>query len=161
MQAEGVELIAGEEGISAAQIAARKAIAKQAYKDAGFDDNLAKDHMRGIDFAKPVSKESLNPGKIVEQKQTPGSPQGNYYSEPGTPANKLGISDNAIDDETGELLPRQAKLYKLRKETTILKSTAAEVVDNFSNPANPIKVPGGGTQYFSPDKSAFEEMNND
>ena len=70
----------------------RKETATELYRTHGFEETNIPGHLSGIDFNQPVKVETLNRGKTVYQFQSPGAPQGNYYSlDPATSPSMLGI----------------------------------------------------------------------
>jgi len=70
----------------------RKETATEFYRNQGFEEGSIPGHLNGIYFSKPVSIETLNRGKTVYQFQSPGAPQGNYYSlNSATTPSELGI----------------------------------------------------------------------
>jgi hypothetical protein len=84
-----------------------------------------------------------------------GGRQGSYYAPTGTPAGQLGISSQAAQRQTGELVERVPTKYVLRQDVEVLKSTAARVTDTWSIPGKSVEAAGGGTQYFSTAVKAF------
>ncbi len=123
-------------------IAQRRATAENFYRQQGFDDNATKDHLKGIDFTKPVEVTTLQPGTEVSQWQVPGRPQGNYYATPGTDPNTLGIrADGRIE-----------KLYVVEEPVQVLKSTAADIPAWDGSGAT---YTGGSTQYFTASRGSF------
>ncbi|WP_231987155.1 polymorphic toxin type 46 domain-containing protein [Pseudomonas prosekii] len=70
----------------------RKETATEFYRTQVFEETNIPGHLSGIDFNQPVNVETLNRGKTVYQFQSPGAPQGNYYSlNPATSQSMLGI----------------------------------------------------------------------
>ena len=77
--------------------ASRKWTATEFYKETGWSPSKIDDHLRGIDFKKPVNVVELSGGTDLIQYQVPGGPTGNYFALPGTPANSLGcVLNHAI-----------------------------------------------------------------
>jgi hypothetical protein len=78
----------------------------------------------------------------------PGDRTGNYFALPGTPA--LGL----------EFIPhgRVETLYEATTSVQALRSTAASVTDSWSIPSWNIDVPGGGLQYFVPQKNLMRQQ---
>jgi hypothetical protein len=157
------ERLAAEGGNTAAHIAARRAVAKDFYKENAkwMNDAQINDHLKGIDFSKPVVSKVSPPPVIVEQWQVPGGPQGNYYAAPGTPANALGIgNDGIVNTPYGpSVSPKVTTNYEVPPGTPYLESTSSPVTDTWSIPAgavNDVGVPqnasGGGIQLFIPKK---------
>lgn len=123
----------------------KEAKAKNFYKESGFNTQKTKDHMRGIDFNKDVKVTTLKKGTKVDQWQVKGKPQGDYYTKPGTSPNTLGI------DSTDRIKTE----YIVNNDTKVLKSTAADTIRDRKVDYLPAKGKGGGTQYFSTEKSNF------
>jgi len=105
-------------------------IATEFYRKAGFSNESALNHMRGINFKKAVEINTLKKGTIVQQWVGEGG-VGNYFTTAENSAKNLGISYEG----------RTLKKFKLTKDVKVLQSTASE----FEGAA------GGGAQYFSPD----------
>jgi hypothetical protein len=110
------------------------------YKAAGWDDARMQAHFRGIDFNKPVDIITIPQNTALVQYQIPVAPVGNYFAPVGTPGSQLGIY-------TGGRIPT---LYTTTKDITVLRTTAAKAVDNWSVPGWNVLTDGGGTQYFLP-----------
>jgi hypothetical protein len=113
----------------------------------GFSDGATKAHMKGIDLDKPVEVERVKAGTRLDQYQDARG-QGNYYAEPGTDPNKLGI------DPTN----RQLKTYEAQRDVDMLNSTAGDIPD-WNGSGRTFK--GGETQRFSTEKDAFKEIDLD
>ena len=122
-----------------------RSIANDFYKSAGWADDRIADHVRGIDFTKPVETVTIPKETEVVQWQRPGKPTGNYFAPPGTQASELGIYPGGRDPIT----------YVTNRDVTVLRSTAKDVVDTWSVSGQPYQTQGGGTQYFVPDPSDF------
>lgn len=123
-------------------IAQRKSVAEDFYRSKGWPDKRIANHMKGIDFSKPVEVTTLKPGTVVSQFQKPGAPQGNYYTPPGTDPSTLGI------DATGVVETQ----YVVKQPVEVLSSTSNDILDwNGSGTT----FQGGGTQYFTTDGSSF------
>ncbi|MCR5188257.1 MAG: hypothetical protein K6C97_04915 [Treponema sp.] len=123
----------------------KEAKAKNFYKESGFNAQKTEEHIRGIDFNKDVKVKTLKKGTKVDQWQVKGNPQGYYYTKPGTSPNTLGI------DSTGRIKTE----YIVNNDTKVLQSTAADTIRDRKVDYLPAKGKGGGTQYFSTEKSNF------
>ena len=117
-----------------------------------------RDHLKGVDFKKPVEIVDLSKGKKLSQWQIPGSSQGNYYSEVGVKPEKLGINPRAQNRVTKEIFARIPKTYRLKENLSVLKSTANSIKDTWSIKSEPLVVEGGEIQYFTTNKNVFEEL---
>ncbi len=150
--------LAKKPGKAAQQIAARKKVASHFYEKQGFDPDIIPAHLEGVDLNHPVEVVKLTEGTKLKQLQIPGAPQGNYYTTPDTPANKLGTSLKVKHKETGEIIERIEGRYIVKKNTEAISSTTADIVDNWSIPGENIPTKGGGKQYFSTDKISIEPI---
>jgi RHS repeat-associated protein len=139
------ERIASEIATAAAE--GRRSLAMQFYRDAGYSAEDAASHVAGIDFSKPVEGVVLPKGTQVVQFQIPGRPQGSYYAPPGTSAESIGVNPEG----------RVQNVFTTSRDVTVLRSTAADTTGNASLPAA-ARGSGGGTQYFSAEKAAFEKQ---
>lgn len=121
--------------------ASRRLTAEAFYREAGFSEKKIADHMRGIDFEKPVEVIKLPKGTEVIQYQVPGAPMGTYFTLPNTPGNQLGFYTSG----------RVPKTYVATEEIKVLRSTASSTVDDWSMAdfGWKIEAPGGGTQFFT------------
>lgn len=118
------------------------------YAEAGFTPRLMKDHVKGIDLSKPVSVVSSERGTVYWQYQHHGGGQGSYYTLPKTSSSGLGIGQQG----------RDLKCYEsVVDNTPILKSTAADIEDNWSGNTNE-HAKGGAIQFFSACKKCFMEV---
>jgi hypothetical protein len=143
---ENIEESAKARASSGFEKASRRWKATEFYKDAGWPKEKIMQHLRGIDFNKPVEIVRVPEGKRLIQYQLPDSPQGSYYAEPGTPAYGLGIYTSGLIE----------KSFKVSESTFALKSTAAEMtIDWFSDLPWEIKAPGGNYQLFIPKKNGI------
>ncbi len=115
------------------------------YREAGFKEGKIADHIRGIDFNKPVEIISIPKGTEVIQYQIPGGPVGSYFAAPGTPGNQLGFYTSG----------RQATTFVATENIQVLRSTASSTIDDWSMKAYSWKIeaPGGGIQFFSTSKA--------
>jgi Bacterial toxin 46 len=119
-----------------------------------WDSAKRRGHLAGIDFGKPVEEVEFEEGKGVEQHQIKQEWQGSYYAEPGTEATRLGISSEGMLN--GVVVKKGTFPYTIAKNTTVLRTTAAPILDTWSNPENHVQTEGGGTQYFHPDRARFQ-----
>ncbi len=117
------------------------------YKNAGFSEAEAIDHMQGIEFEKKVQVKKLKKGSYVEQWQNPKYPQGKYYCPVGTDPNTLGINTEG----------RVKFLYKLSQDTYVLQSTAKNTLGNSNLPVW-AQGEGGGIQFFTTEQQNFIEV---
>lgn len=144
--------------------AARKHLAENYYRQAGMPEGSIRSHVEGIDLTKPVGVTSLKKGTPVQQYQVPNGRQGSYYAKPSTPAETLGINPRGdLRDASGKtvaVVPNAASPYVVNKETRVLRSTAAPVVDQHSVRGEDYHAGGGGTQYHAPDKSRITPAPN-
>jgi hypothetical protein len=143
--------LAQSPGKSDEQVSARIHVASHFYEKHGFDPDTIPAHLEGIDLNQPVEVVTLKEGTKLKQMQIPGALQGNYYTNPDTPADTLGVSLKAIHRDTGVIIERVESGYIVTKDTEALASTAADILDNWSIPGNVISTKGGGRQYFSTD----------
>ena len=104
------------------------------YKNSGMPADKIEDHLNGIDFTKPVTLENLTKNKILQQWQVPGNWQGDYYSKIGETPTRLGINPLGKKRGIDIILKRKANFYKLTEDVSALKSTANNVLDDFSIP---------------------------
>lgn len=63
----------------------------------------------------------------------------------GTTPGELGIAAEG----------RTLQTFTVTRDTEVLQSTAKGVTDTWSGPT-PVETPGGGTQWFAADKTAFQ-----
>jgi RHS repeat-associated protein len=126
-------------------LAARQSIAQQFYEDAGWSADRIANHLQSIDFSQPVDVVTIPQGTQVVQYQIPGSAVGNYFAPVGTPANSLGIYTSG----------RVGSIFTATEDTTVLRSTAADVNNTWEMPGWNIQAPGHGTQYFTPTPTSF------
>ena len=133
--------------VDESSIAARQAVARQFYQNAGFSESQIASHLNGIDFNQSVNVVTLPRGTQVVQYQIPGNPMGNYFASVGTPANTLGFYTSGV----------QGTAYTATRPVAVLRSTAASTVDTWSMAGAGwrINVQGGGIQFFTPYTAAF------
>ncbi|MFN7945845.1 MAG: polymorphic toxin type 46 domain-containing protein [Blastocatellia bacterium] len=133
---------------TAASFSARMKVAREFYEKAGFSPEKTADHLKGIDFSKPVEVVTLEPPAKVIQYQRPGRSFGNYLAPPGTEASALGVNPAG----------RVATSYEVARPVQVLRSTAAPVEDIWSVPGEVFKADGGGIQYFTTESGAFRAV---
>jgi hypothetical protein len=123
-------------------VAERRVVAESYYREAGLKESAIADHIRGIDFTRPVEIVTVPRGTELIQYQIPGAPVGNYFALPGTPGNQLGIYTSG----------REASSFVATGDVRALRSTAAGTIDDWSMKAYGWKIEtlGGGTQFHSP-----------
>lgn len=133
--------LAAQAGDTLAQQAARRVVAEDFYvNQSGWPGSRAQNHLSGIDFSKPVQIVDVPAGKLDQWVAANGK-VGNYFAPVGTPAGELGINPAGRSLQTFDIPPG----------TRGLQSTAAEILDTWSDPAKPYKAKGGGTQIFVTD----------
>lgn len=64
-------------------------------------------------------------------------------------------------DVNGKIVNKQMLSYRVKKNVVVLKSTAKAIKDTWSTKETIFQSEGGGTQYFSADKNAFEVLGNE
>jgi hypothetical protein len=161
-----------DDGKNADRVAARKKVAADFYKEkGGLKPDEAENHMKGIDFNKPVK---TGPPPQIESPQNcyqnpggnPAKP-GQYFAKDGNSPDSLGIANEGAafgpppDNKYGQgpIGPKQSTTYNMDPKTEYMQSTAAPVKDTWSSPANshgPAKeydTGGGGTQDYVPRKA--------
>ncbi|MBJ7310785.1 polymorphic toxin type 46 domain-containing protein [Rugamonas sp. CCM 8940] len=122
----------------------------------GVPEESIPSYMTGIDFTKPVELQTLGSEKQLWQYQTPGAPQGNWYSlSPSVKPTELGISPLGFNRATQTVEPKVLNLYKTTQPTTVLRSTSAKVEDFWSVKEQSYPTTGGARQLFSTKKSVF------
>ena len=126
---------------------AQRSTALDFYTSNGFQPDRAFAHMRGIDFDQPVEVITLPKGTEVVQYMLPGSAVGKYFAQPGETGCRLGVYTSG----------RVQATFFATRDVRALKTTAAAIVDDYSMQHCDwiIETNGGGTQYFSPDSSAW------
>ncbi len=115
--------------------------AKDFYAKAGYAEQRALDHTKGIDLSQKVYEETYKKGTVLEQwtyiDKITGKPiMGDYYALPGADPNKLGIP----------LADRIKTKVILTEDTKFLRSTTAPSIENWNKPGEMLK--GGETQLF-------------
>ena len=130
-------------------------LAYEYYKRAGWSKAKIIDHMQGIDPTKPIELVEFPANKVAGQLQSNPAWKGNYFAEPGTPATNLGINPRG-ELSGGTVVNKTETLYSTTERTTVLRSSAAPVVDTWSVPSAPFQTEGGAPQYFHFDKDIFQ-----
>lgn len=126
---------------------ARLQVAKVFYDQTGWPTEKKENHLRGIDFSQPVEVVTLPAGTELLQWVDPHQAQGNYF-DGDAPPEKLGLYPESVQ-------PRVLKLYRLARDTQLLRSTAAAIRIDWVKDKASMVVPGGATQYFAlPSSSA-------
>jgi hypothetical protein len=121
-------------------VAARQAVARDYYLSAaGIDEARFLEQARGIDFSESVEVVKVAKGTTLYQWVQPGRGAGRYFSyDPLTPE-MLGIYAGA----------RQLKRFVVTEDVSVLRSTAAPMLDTWTVPGQSYPVPGRGTQLFA------------
>ncbi len=144
---------AAKEGDGPFQQAARRTVAEDFYKENCPDMSPAqiRDHLRGIDVAKPVKVVEVPPPDQFYRWGTPGS-KGQYFTDDkSAKPTDLGVPD------PGTVRGPDGKITKVPLERTpaspagsmkCLNSTAAPVKADWVDP--PVQTKGGKAQYFIP-----------
>jgi uncharacterized Zn-binding protein involved in type VI secretion len=117
----------------------RMATAKEFYSQTGWPEKRIAQHLRGIDFSKPVEVVTLQPEDVVKQWVDPNQNVGGYFDADALPE-ELGICP-------ANVVPRELRTFVISKPVKVLKSTAAAIKIDWL-PTPPIQVPGGATQLF-------------
>ncbi|NWC93008.1 MULTISPECIES: polymorphic toxin type 46 domain-containing protein [unclassified Pseudomonas] len=124
----------------------------QGYKPADYEG-----YMNGLDFTKPVSVETINSGKKLWQFQVPGGRQGMWYSPtPDIVPSQLGINPLGQIYKTETVVPKIVNVYQTTEKVTLLRSTSAPVLDNWSVPSQPFDAIGGARQMTSGQRELFK-----
>jgi uncharacterized Zn-binding protein involved in type VI secretion len=132
--------LAASSGNSPDQIAAREKVVQDFYNGKpGLGPDRASQDLRGIDLNKPVQVVDIPPPHQMSQyvRKTSGKP-GNFFDPLGNQTgDQLGLNDDPNI--------RVQKAFATPKGKA-LRSIAAPIVDNWTDPKNPINTKGGGTQ---------------
>jgi hypothetical protein len=99
--------------------------------------------LKGIDFSKPVSETTLDPGteivtyaKRVDARAPGDYRLGEYYTKPGSSTNRLGINDGKTVGLDGKPIedPNTRHFVRLRinQQMTVLESRASEINDTWT-----------------------------
>ena len=137
---EADRALAASPGSSPEQKLAREKVVNDFYKDKpGLGEARAAQDLKGIDLSKPVEMVDIPPPPTMSQyvRKTTGKP-GNFFDPLGNQTgDQLGLNDDPNI--------RVAKTFQTPKGKA-LKSTAAPITDDWTDPANAVKTKGGGTQ---------------
>lgn len=166
--------LARSSGSSAAQFAARKAVAEAFYREhfiwpkertpQQIEDGIQQ-HIKGIDFKKPVIARLSPPPYSTDslvQWRVPGEKQGPYYGRDGATPSQLGVGNWGVTSSFQ--VERKVPVNYSGNEvaptgTRILESTARGITDDFSIRVGEMgtlqgavtqSTKGGGTQYLIP-----------
>ncbi len=121
--------------------------ASDVYKQSGFGEEKALEHMKGINFNREVEVVPIKSGEAFFQHQTEVGQQGNYYSS------SLERSDLGIQGNSSSSQDRTAEVFITNSETTALRSTSADI-ESWKGTGE--LYYGGGEQYFTTNKEAFQ-----
>jgi hypothetical protein len=137
-------------------IRGRQEVAENYFRSKGISEADANAYMQGIDFTQPVEVQALGYGKNLWQFQTPGAPQGKWYSfTPDVAPTELGISPYGLNRITQSVEPKILNNYQTSQPVTVLRSTSAPVDDYWSVSGQTYPTSGGARQIFSPDTPSF------
>ena len=132
--------LAASPGNSPAQKAAREKVVRDFYKGKpGLGDARASQDLKGIDLDKPVQVVNIPPPPKMSQyvRKSSGKP-GNFFDPIGNQTgDQLGLNDDPKI--------RESKSFVTPKGVA-LQSTAAPIVDDWTDAKNPVNTKGGGTQ---------------
>ncbi len=121
--------------------------AQNFYKEAGYNNDKALQEMKGINFNREVSIETIKPDESLIQYQYPEANRegkmGSYFTK-DSDKSELGIQGDSLLNQN-----RVPELYVTNKEIQVLKSTSFDV-ENWTE--NKELNYGGGTQYFVAEK---------
>jgi Bacterial toxin 46 len=139
-------------------IRGRKELATNFFLRQGVHPDKVDSFLTGIDFTQVLEIQSLGAGKKLWQYQTPGAPQGNWYSiTPSVSPSQLGISDVGFNRTTRTVEPKILNQYMTEEPVNVLRSTSASVEDFWSVSGQTYPAEGGAIQLFSNEKSKFIE----
>ncbi len=143
-------------------IAGNKATIRQYVESQGLGASDAKALMTGIDLTQPVDVLKLSPGKNLWQYQSPGAPQGKWYSfTPDVTPSQLGIGPYGINRSTMSVESKVASQYTTNQSVNVLRSTSKAIEDTWSiAPYGSFVTQGGARQLFSPQKEFFSPLPN-
>ncbi|MDR3437500.1 polymorphic toxin type 46 domain-containing protein, partial [Telmatospirillum sp.] len=122
------------------QIAANKKLAKVfLMTELGLPENRAKQAMNGIDFSKPVEIVDIPPpATAVQYVRKDTGTVGNWFNpDPNQTASQVGLN--------GDPRFREPKTFQTPTGKA-LKSTAAPILDDWTDDKNPVMTEGGGIQ---------------
>jgi hypothetical protein len=126
------------------------------FRSQGVPEANISSYLTGIDFTQPVSVQTIGSGKSLWQYQTPGAPQGNWYSfSPSVQPTELGISPFGFNRATQTVEPKILNSYLTTESVNMLRSTSASVNDFWSVSGQSYPTVGGARQLFSTQKPAF------
>ena len=163
-----LKMIAEELGVGVIELTEKRAMAIGAYNNIPHFQGKAEmiyEHLKGIDFTKPVSLERIEKGTHLMSWTHPLVRNGNYYTKIRTSPARLGIG--SIGKLRGEeLFAKELREFELLENSRVLRTTAAEIHDSFSIEKHAevfldvMKdgtyktglqyAPGGATQYLLP-----------
>ena len=138
-------------------IRGRQEVATNFFRSQGVIDSDIPSYLTGIDFTQPVNVQSFGSGKSLWQFQTPGAPQGNWYSlSPNVHPSELGISPLGFNRATQTVEPKVLNGYTTAQPVRMLRSNSAAVEDFWSVKGQSHPTVGGARQLFSNQKSSFD-----
>lgn len=132
----------------------RRSFARKFYEESGYKKTEIDSHLRGIDFKKPVTVESVPPPQKFYQYQSVRDGKlrrGSYYTtDANAKPTDLGIHDNFVFRKNGREFEKfHVEINKVKPQRA-LKSTAYGTMDNWSVPGKSYMTKGGAVQYFMP-----------
>jgi hypothetical protein len=131
-------------------------VATNFFRSQGLAEADANALMNGIDFTRPVTVETLGPGKMLWQYQPPGAPQGNWYSfSPSVTPSELGINPYGVNRAAQSVELKLLNEYSTTRPVSVLRSTSAPVIDYWSVTGQQYQTIGGARQLFSTQKPLF------
>lgn len=131
-------------------------IAENFFKSQGYSQADSASYMNGLDFNQPVQVQTLNGGKNLWQYQSPGAPQGNWYTlSPDVQPTQLGINPMGTNRALNTIEPKVLGNYQTAGKVQVLRSTAAPVDDFWSVKGQSFPAEGGAQQLFSNQKDLF------
>lgn len=116
-------------------------------------------YIQGINLHKPVGIYIAREGETFIQYQVPNAPQGDFYGLDGSSPSELGINEYGIDPKTKEKVKKEIRVYQVVKETEMLSSFAAPMIDDWSTPQDEARTDGSELQFFSACKECFQRIN--
>ncbi len=137
-------------------IRANREVAANFFKEQGYDAKDAAAYMNGLDFNYPVQVQTINSSKNLWQYQSPGAPQGNWYTlSPTVQPTQLGINPMGTNRALNIIEPKVLNSYQTADKIQVLRSTSARVIDTWSVKGQPFPAEGGAQQLFSNQKTLF------
>lgn len=112
--------------------------------------------MKGINFKKSVKIYKVKKGTVLIQYQIPNAPQGNFYGQPESSPNKLGVSCMGYDSVNKNKVMKEQRIYVAIKDTDVLMSYAAPIKDDWSTPEDEEVAGGRAIQIFTTCKECFK-----